>query len=242
MPIDGKNIWPALSENKKNPRKDALLHLEYADGLQSYNHDFAYQSYINGDYKYVNGTTYNGTFDLWMDYVDKTENHPSFQKYGESIVNSPVGQALAKYSSRNLSPSSIEKRRRKASITCNNVPLPTKIELQCFPMQNPCLFDIVRDPCERRNIASLRPDILRAMENEVNKLRRTAPTMRNKPGDPRSNPGNFDNTWTWWYDELELKDFDENLVPCKHKQKSVSISSDVFIPSISSSFILCIFQ
>lgn len=225
-PLDGKNIWAALSENKNNPRKDALLHLEYADGLQSYLHDFGYQSYISGDYKYVNGTTYNGTYDRWFDYIDKTEKHPSFQKYGESIMNSPVGQALAKYSTRNLCSSVIEKHRRDAIITCNNVPIPTEKKFQCFPMESPCLFNIVEDPCERRNIASLKPYTLRMLENEVYKLRLKSPEVRNKPGDPRSNPGNFDNTWTWWYDELGVRDFKENRVLCKNKQIPVC---DIFL-------------
>lgn len=223
VPIDGKNIWAALSDNKNNPRKDALLHLEYSDGLQSYLHDFGYQSYINGDYKYVNGTTYNGTYDRWMDYVDKNEKHPSFQNYGESIINSPVGQALAKYSSSKLSPSVIEKHRREALITCNNVPIPTEREFQCFPMESPCLFNIVEDPCERRNIASLKPYTLKMLENEVNKLRLKSPPIRNKPGEARSNPGKFDNTWTWWYDELNVTDFKENIVPCKHKRTPVRV-------------------
>ncbi|KAJ6648068.1 Arylsulfatase J, partial [Pseudolycoriella hygida] len=175
QPIDGKNIWEALSCNVKNPRDDALLHLEYADGLQSYLHDFGYQSYIRGAYKYINGTTYNGTYDYWMDYVDKSEKHPSFERY--------------------------EKR------------------FQCFPMENPCLYNIVEDPCERKNIASLQPFTLRMMEDEVIKMGMKAPAVRNKPGEERSNPSFFNRTWTWWYDELGIPDFPENLIRCK-RQKS----------------------
>lgn len=232
IPIDGKNIWEALSDNKNSPRKNALLHLDYADGLQSFNHDFGYQSYIRDNYKYINGTSYNGAYDTWMDYVDKNEKHPSFQKYGQSIINSPAGQALAKYSLSNMSPSTIEDHRRKALITCNNVPIPAEKKFQCFPMEAPCLFNIVDDPCERRNLASLKPYTLKLLENEVNKFRLISPPVRNKPGDACSNPANFNNTWTWWYDELGIPDFEENRMPCKRKQDQVSfvgIESLVFI-------------
>lgn len=210
-----------MSDNKDSPRHDALLQLDYADGLQAYNHDFGYQSYIKGDYKYVNGTSYNGDYDRWMDYVDKNEKHPSFQSYGQSIIDSAVGQSLGKYSLSKLSPYDIEKNRRKALITCNDVPIPTEKQFQCFPIEAPCLFNIVEDPCERRNIASLRPSTLRMLGSEVNKFRLKSPPVRNKPGDPRSNPGNFDNTWTWWFDELGIPDFKENTLPCKHKPDSI---------------------
>lgn len=159
-----------------------------------------------------------------MDYVDKSEKHPSFDRYGESIINSPTGQALAKYSTRKLGSVAIEKQRRKAIISCNNVAIPTEKKHQCFPMESPCLFNIVEDPCERRNIASEKPLILRRLANEVNKLQIRAPLVRNKPGDPRSNPADFDNTWTWWFDELGLPDFKENRLPCKYH---VSVTKDV---------------
>lgn len=133
-----------------------------------------------------------------MDYIDKTEKHPSFARYGESIINSPAGQALSKYSLSKLSASSIEKLRRKALITCNNVPIPTEKRQQCFPLEGPCLFNIVKDPCERRNIATEQPFKLLKMAYEVNQLWSQSPPVRNKPGDPVSNPGNFNNTWTWW--------------------------------------------
>ncbi len=137
-----------------------------------------------------------------MDYVDQTEKHPSFDRYGESIMNSMVGQALANYTITNVNAIAIEKHRQSSVITCNNVPIPTDKQFQCHPLESPCLFNIVDDPCERRNIAPLRPVTLRMMEDEVNKLRSKSKPIRNQPSDERSNPANFGNTWTWWYDKL----------------------------------------
>lgn len=228
-PIDGKDIWPALSHNLNSPRNDVLCHLDDTDG---------YQSYINGDYKYVNGTTYDGIYDHWMDYVSKSEKHPSFDNYGESVMNSSVGQVLAKYSLSNLNALAIEKHRQGSIITCNNVPIPTDRQFQCYPLESPSLFNIVDDPCERRNIALLRPVTLRMMEDEVNKLRLKSQPIRNKPSDERSHPEYFDNTWTWWFDELGISDYEENdasvmvTVTCKSILVSgaalVVLSSNVF--------------
>lgn len=221
-PIDGKNIWPALSYNLNSPRNDVLCHLDDTDG---------YQSYINGDYKYINGTTYNGIYDHWMDYVDKSEIHPSFSNYGVSIMNSTVGRALSAYSIGNLSPLTIEKHRQSSVITCNNVPIPTDRQFQCHPLESPCLFNIVDDPCERRNIAPLRPVTLRTMEDEIDLLRLRSQPIRNKASDERSNPAYFDDTWTWWFDELGIPDHQENDASLKGPVNNVLVSAVLFVLS-----------
>lgn len=218
--LDGKNIWPALSHNLPSPRHDALCHLDDTDG---------YQSYINGDFKYVNGSTYDGIYDHWMDYVDKTERHSTFNNYGESIMNSTIGRALAKYSISNLNPVAIEKHRQSSIITCNNVPIPTDKQYQCRPLESPCLFNIIDDPCERRNIAPLRPVTLRMMQDEVNKLRMKSQPIRNKPGDVRSNPANFENTWTWWYDELGIPDYDQSDAAVRGSYGTILITAILIV-------------
>lgn len=219
-PIDGENIWPALSDNLNSPRNDVLLHLDDVLG---------WQSYINGDYKYVNGTTSNGSYDHWMDYIDKSEAHSMFQNYGESIINSSVGQALSRYSLSNLSALSIETHRQRSRISCNDVQIPTEPQFQCFPLESPCLFNITEDPCERRNIALLRPVTLDMMESEVNKLRLKSLPPRNKPVDERSNPANFNGTWTWWFDELGIPDYEENKATCMGRYIYVIVSATVIV-------------
>lgn len=181
----------------------------------------------------MNGTTYNGMYDHWMDYVDETEIHPSFKNYGESIMNSAVGQALSSYSLSNLSPSAIEKHRQGSVITCNNVPIPTDKQFQCLPLESPCLFNIIDDPCERRNIALLRPVTLGMMEKEINKLRLKAQPVRNKAADERSNPAFFDNTWTWWYDELGISDHEENTAQLQGICKNFIVSGILIVVSLN---------
>ncbi len=207
--LDGKNIWPALSYNSNSPRNDVLLHLDDVDG---------FQSYINGEYKYLNGSSSNGSYDRWMDNIDEHEFHPMFDRYGESIMESSVGQALAPYSLTNLTALTIEKHRQSSIITCNNVPMPTIRLLQCFPLESPCLFNITEDPCERRNIAALNSDAIHTMTGELNKFRLKSKPIRNKPSDERANPSAFNNTWTWWFDELNIPDYTEIVTSPKSKR------------------------
>lgn len=215
-PIDGRNIWPALSHSLNSPRNNVLLHLDDVSG---------FQSYINGDYKYVNGTTFDGSYDRWMDNIDKSEIHSMFHSYGASIMNSPVGLALAPYSLTNLTAFAIETHRQSSIITCNNVPIPTEKQFQCFPLEKPCLFNITDDPCERRNIAVLRPVTLDMMASEVNEFRLKSQPIRKKPFDERSNPGSFNNTWTWWFDELGIPDHEKNMAAHKRRMNIVLLTA-----------------
>lgn len=58
-----------------------------------------------------------------------------------------------------LSADVVETLRRGAMLTCSQTPL------ECRPREAACLFNIREDPCERRNMADLRPDILSHMED-----------------------------------------------------------------------------
>lgn len=58
-----------------------------------------------------------------------------------------------------LSADVVEALRRGAMLTCSQTPL------ECRPREAACLFNIKEDPCERRNMADLRPDILSHMED-----------------------------------------------------------------------------
>lgn len=83
--IDGHNIWSALSLDVDSLRTDVLGHLDDSIG---------YSAYIKGHWKYVNGSTYGGQFDDWLNAVDDTETHSSFENYGKSVLQSEAGRAL----------------------------------------------------------------------------------------------------------------------------------------------------
>lgn len=207
--IDGVNIWEALSLDLDSPRHEVLC---------NYDELTPYGSYILDEWKYVNGTTYDGTYDHWLGKPERNEKHKSFEHYGQSVLASEVGRILNSFEGHEnqLSANEIEKLRASNILSCNNIPIPLRSDVAyCDPMVRACLFNILKDPCERRNIASHYPEVMRSMEKRIIDFMKSAIPPRNKPRDVRSNPAKFNNTWTWWYDELGLTDDDcisENVV------------------------------
>lgn len=204
-PVDGQNIWNALSWDTGNPRQEALLNLDDESG---------YSSYIRNEWKYVNGTTNKGIYDDWVSKpLNRSERHESFNSYGRSILDSEAGKLLLPFSfsmsdghGKPYESTQIEQLRQEAGISCNSGEPSEDPQFKCEPLKSACLFNILEDPCERKNLAESRPSILKQLAWYVDGFRRTALKPRNQPGDPRANPTNFNGTWTWWYDELGLPD------------------------------------
>lgn len=212
-PIDGKNVWNALSYNLASPRRELLAH-----------HDAAapYMAYVSENFKLVSGTTYKGNYDQWLSkQIDSSEENAAFKNaYSQAILSSDAGQVLSKYSSTKknqtenyvgthsgiISDDEINEIRIKAKVTCNGYtpPRDNNSAKSCNPLVTACLFDINNDPCETMNLASQFPDIVKKLQSKLDYYGRIAKPIRNKPGDFRSNPANFDGIWTWWFDELNI--------------------------------------
>lgn len=205
--VDGTDIWSALSRDLPSPRKDLLCH---------YDQMVPYKSYIQGDYKYVSGSTHNGKYDYWIHFNNETEENEHFkQNYASEILASDVGRALSKFvishvkskykSNATISRDDINKLRLKARVTCKGRTPPSSgnPSAVCDTIVAPCLFDLRNDPCETTNLASTMPKLLSQLELAVNYYGQIAKQPRNKPGDLRSNPAYYNGTWTWWYDEIQ---------------------------------------
>lgn len=205
QPIDGHNIWKALSWDLDSPRHEALLNLD---------DDIGYSSYIYNQWKYVNGTTSSGIYDKWISLpLNKTERHASFNEYGNSVIQSVTGQLLLPFSfsmteghGKPLEDTQIEQLRVEAVLMCKEDSLQSDDQFVCQPLKEACLFNILEDPCERSNLAALQPNVVKQLASTVEAFRKTALKPRNQPSDERSNPKYFNGTWTWWYDELGLPD------------------------------------
>lgn len=194
--VDGLNIWDALSMNTTSPRREILGQFDINEPQHS--------AYIRDDWKYINGTTYNGLVDDWLGNISTTEIHESMYTYGLSILESPASQAFASVSldKGSITASDINRLRNEAIYSCKNV----KIDLRfaCRPLKAPCLFNLKDDPCERYNLASVQPQMMQRMQTLLENFRGMVKPMRNQPTDKRADPKNFNGTWTWWYDELGL--------------------------------------
>lgn len=217
-PIDGHNLWPSLSENIASPREEVLLNVDA---------QIPYSSFIHQQWKYINGTTDNAQFDGWLSGgSDRYEHDDSLSDYGLAVSSSATGRALSQFSKTTtfwgritnfvwnlvgkppspMSPSEINAIRQQSQITCNGIARQSDPIFQCNPLQGACVFDILADPCERRNVISQQPYVEAYLEKRVRYFTDTAQAPRNKPSDPCSNPAFFNETWASWYDQPIPKD------------------------------------
>lgn len=83
------------------------------------------------------------------------------------------------------------KSRAEATISCS-----TDQIIECAPLESPCLFDIINDPCEETNLAWKFPNILKTMMIRLAEYNATAIEPGNLPIDERGNPIHHNHVWT----------------------------------------------
>lgn len=197
--IDGENMWNVLSEDLPSPRKELLVHLDpESPPYMAYISDMVVSGSTHR-FKIVNGTTFDGLYDEWLSPpIDQSQTNSNFGKnYSAAILTSATGQVLSKYS--NIHQEFVEQFRSDAQITCNgHTPPKSNSILACNALISPCLFDILNDPCETTNLASLFPKIVKQLQVKLDYYRRIAQPPRNKPANSQLDPSNFNGTWTWW--------------------------------------------
>ncbi|XP_065078304.1 arylsulfatase B isoform X2 [Ochlerotatus camptorhynchus] len=181
--IDGRNQWEALRNPNITVRNVVMNNIDEL---------FHYSSYSRDGWKYVNGTSWEGKFDHWLGELGD-EDELSEEEYVVRLAGSIVGRMMP------LDLDHMARLRRAATVECEV----TGHEKSCDPKKSACLFNLLEDPCERNNVASEHADILEELREEVERYRVAAAKPRNKPGDPRADPGLHNNTWTWWQDECD---------------------------------------
>lgn len=133
--------------------------------------------------------------------INNTERHPLSFVYGNWILNSDTGKAL---SDGTLTSSSIRKLRKEATVKCDNHDGNRETKI-CNPLEKPCLFNLLEDPCEMNNLANVESEKLLELSKLIDKYSADSVWPRNQPADSRCNPGDFNDTWTWWWDELGIE-------------------------------------
>ncbi|XP_048511627.1 arylsulfatase J isoform X2 [Athalia rosae] len=176
--IDGKNLWPSLNADKQSPRTSILHNIDDQYGNSAITVD---------DWKLLQGTTYNGSWDSWYGPSGRTDTY----NVG-AVIGSLTGRAVASVGL-SISPERARTLRKEVSVTCapKNSTLPT-----CKLLQAPCLYRIDDDPCENNNLANVYPEIVLRLQKQIKIWNSTAVTPNNMPLDPRGDPKFWDHTWT----------------------------------------------
>ncbi|XP_051172962.1 arylsulfatase B-like isoform X2 [Leptopilina boulardi] len=224
--IDGIDLWSTIIAEKNNPRSEILINIDEIAN---------YAAIRRGDFKYVIGSTKNG--ELWYGETGRQENQetegclPIYNP--QEILMSKAGVAISgiitskqiqrmrivrenkssppswKSKIQILAPSEIIRLRGDAEIICN---IRKEDEVTCNPIEAPCLFNIKEDPCERINLAKLRPVILKTLEDALLKYKVTAMPASNLENDRKANPIYWNNTWTNWMDDNPMNESTKKVV------------------------------
>lgn len=137
--IDGVNIWQALSEDQASERTEVLHNIDDIYGNAAL---------TIGEWKIVKGSTYQGAWDFWYGPSGREGNYDLQQ-----VKLSSAGKAVASLD-RLPGMAQMKLLRQEAEVRCEKTETSEEIS-PCKPLKEPCLFNIQRDPCERRNLANV---------------------------------------------------------------------------------------
>ncbi|XP_045492061.1 arylsulfatase I isoform X1 [Colias croceus] len=174
--IDGVDQWLALSKDLKSERTTILHNIDDHFGSASITVD---------QWKLHKGTTYNGAWDYWYGPSGRNGSYDV-----DLVLDGLAGQAIAQLG---LMPSKekILELRQGSTVVCKPIePIP------CKPLEAPCLFNIVEDPCEVRNLADIEIDTLHRLLGELHAFNRTAVPPNNAPIDAHADPRLWSHVFT----------------------------------------------
>ncbi|XP_035225857.1 arylsulfatase B-like isoform X2 [Stegodyphus dumicola] len=200
--IDGVDLWPSIVHNLPSPRREILHNIDPVDKVEGIRWN---------NFKLVKGSYYEGRFDGWYDKngklikeiplpVPKLRQKLYKRTYMKFLKRSKAARILwRKYG-----------KDPRAAFVCHHLPGCKELEVKCGgfpplrnantckPKEGPCLFDIIRDPCEYHNIAEQLPEITAQLEAALNKYRPLAKDPAGQPPDPKADPKFHGNAWMPW--------------------------------------------
>ncbi|XP_077531160.1 arylsulfatase B-like isoform X2 [Haemaphysalis longicornis] len=149
-PIDGVSQWETLSTGAPSKRQELLL------GFNVLNSAGAYRS---GRYKLVVSPS-DGS---WDEFREEPPGNVSLAiDLDQLMADSAVAQTLAKFYNTGTPPAAKPEWRQYASICCGS-----ELGSNFRTADSPYLFDVVSDPCETKNLASERSDLVATMREKL---------------------------------------------------------------------------
>lgn len=188
-PIDGMDLWKALTQNLPSPRTEFCVNIDpILNGA----------AVRFGDWKLIYNAQGDGPqWDGWFGPSGRNETAPetNLEVILQQILNSSVAKAV-----KTINPHAyedIKELRKEAEIYCSPIPENTPA---CNSSETPCLFHIPSDPCEYTDLSATHKDVLAILEASLRRYNSTAVPPLNTPWDPSSNPKYWGYSWTNWKD------------------------------------------
>lgn len=178
--LDGVNQWQVISEDLPTIRKEILYNIESV---------LSFSSIMNDGWKLVNGTENMKNADWLGESGNNSEI--SFENYVERVLDSEAALSLPSLTSKE-----IKFIQELSTVSCGNSTFN-----KCNPLESPCLFNIIEDPCERHNLAHERPDKVKFLISRLSHHITEMVPSRRTPVDPMCDPKLHNYQWTWWIDE-----------------------------------------
>lgn len=142
-----------------------------------------------------------GYLDYWSGLLTLGESYYDVN----AVVNSSVSNILSQINEDKLTSMLIMSLRNNATVKCDF----EKDSRPCKPFKQPCLFHIVKDPCEQVNLnykpSSKMKKFVQAkidfFERSLESFRKSASQPRNVRSTKNANPSLYNNTWVSWEDQ-----------------------------------------
>ncbi|XP_053683829.1 arylsulfatase B isoform X2 [Sabethes cyaneus] len=183
--LDGLSVWEQLHNGNDTDRREVLHNIDDIWGSAALSVE---------KWKVLKGTNYNGQWDSW--YGPAGDRDPNSYNL-TAVFCCPTGKILQKL--KLLPPvDEIFQLRKEATIECEE----SATISHCNPLEKPCLFDVVQDPCEFQNLADKYPTILETMLKKLDEYNATVVLPGNTPLDRRGDPKFWGYTWHNFGDDL----------------------------------------
>ncbi|XP_050499984.1 arylsulfatase B-like isoform X1 [Diabrotica virgifera virgifera] len=184
--IDGFNQWEVISKNKTTKRTDLLINI---DDVNHYSGILGY----NGRYKLLNGSFSDGIYNDYYGDSGRNSGDPPYDL--KLVLNSPTNLAIQKIQRDTyLDSEKIQALRKQVDIAA------CRSGSELFKCNSMCLFDLYNDPCETRNLIKDEnvKDVVKALKGKYFDYLKEVVPQAKKQIEPKSNPRNFNNTWSPW--------------------------------------------
>lgn len=151
----------------------------------------------------ISGSSMLGFLDDWFGTPQQT----NIPKYDSNKVRSSITNRILS-SRQNITDEKIRNIRNSTRIRCektnNGRSNTTHFSSSCKALKKPCLFNIVDDPCELKNLYDVAglAKVRVGIEDKIRRFRKTITPYVPTKAEKLSNPSLYNNTWISWGDVI----------------------------------------
>lgn len=188
--IDGMDQWSLLSKEEGKEREHLLLNIDEVQKTEGA---------IYKRFKLVRGSVENGHYDGYYGDSGRYDKSIELPSYADTILKSSVSETITYHLGGPVTqPSMIVRLRQEATVVCNanNDNFVKSSFTTCNITE--CLFDLMNDPCEMRNIAGQYSKISKDLDAILEKYGRVLVSQGRVSVDWRADPRRMNNTWEPW--------------------------------------------